>query len=762
MKLRILLLLLLATLVFSCNRAPATDTSAPQELVTSTLPLPGVNTLQAPDAETAARAYLEAWETEDYSSMYTMLTSLSLDAIREEDFIARYRNIAAEAALSSLETHILSSLTQTRSAQVSYRVVFHSVLVGDIQTDTMMNLTLENGQWRVQWDDSLIHPMLSGGNTLRMDYYIPSRGNIYDRAGRALVAQTEATSLGLFPDQIDPDQEESLLSELFRLTGIRPDTIRLMFENFPAGRNWYLPLRAVSADAYRQREPILSAFSGLVARSDRWRYYFDGGIAPHVIGYVSFIQEGEVEEYMRRGYRQDERVGRAGLERWGEEHLSGTRGGALYVVNPDGAIVTKLAETSPAPAQAIYTTLDRDFQLGVQQAIAGFRGAIVVLERDTGRVLAMASSPGFDPNIFEPINYFNSGYLLTDLLNRTDNPLLNRATQGQYPLGSVFKIITMAAALESGLYGRDTVYDCQHTFTELPGITLEDWTLGRGLPPSGPLTLPEGLMRSCNPYFYHIGLDLYDRGMITAVSDMARGFGLGQATGSGQVAEEGGQVPDPTERFEATILAIGQANFLATPLQVANFIAAIGNGGVLHRPQVIDRIAPPDGEPSFVFEPEVRGELPVSEENLEIIHEAMVSVVANRRGTAFHRFTGLNIPVAGKTGTAEDPPRRPHSWFAGYTFAERQNRPDIAVAVVVENVGEGSDYAALIFRRVLEIYFHGAPNTLYWWESQIGVTRTPTPDVTDTPIPPEPTPTPEPTETPTPESENEGESTPSP
>jgi cell division protein FtsI/penicillin-binding protein 2 len=744
-------LFIFVALVAGCSQPQPPQGPVLTPTVTPTLSQPGVHTTQAPDAETAAIAFLQAWESEDYDVMYTLLTSVSKDAITLDEFTQRYRDVLTDGALSHVETFILSSLTQTRTAQVSYRVVLHSVLLGDIQADTMMNLSLENGFWRVQWDDALIHPQLSGGNRLRMDHAIPSRANIYDRQGRALVAQTEATALGLFPGRINPDQEDRLLAELSRLTGLRSDTIRIMYENFPPGSDWYLPLRAVSAEAYQQREGVLAAFGdAVVARSARWRYYFDGGVAPHVVGYVSYIQEGQLEHYLRQGYRRDERIGQAGLERWGEPYLSGTRGGSLYVVDPEGLIVTKLGESAPAPSQSIYTTLQKDFQMQVQQAIAGFKGAIVVLERDTGRVLAMASSPAYDPNLFEPIN-FNSSYLLEQVFDPNTNPTFNRATQGQYPLGSVFKIVTMAAALESDLYSPETTYDCQHTFTRLPGITLEDWTLGRGLPPSGLLTLPEGLMRSCNPYFFDIGLEFYERGMVTTISDMARGFGLGQPTGIGQLIEEAGRVPDPIDRVNATNLAIGQGDFLSTPLQVANFIAAIGNGGNLLRPQVVERIAPPDGEPSLVFEPEVRSTLPVSEENLQVIHDAMVSVIANQRGTAWHRFTGLNIPLAGKTGTAEDPPRKPHAWFAGYTFAERPNQPDIAVAVIVENVGEGSEYAALIFRRVLEIYFLGAPRTFYWWESQIGVTQTPTPSVTDTPtLIPTATPTPEATETPTP------------
>jgi penicillin-binding protein 2 len=408
------------------------------------------------------------------------------------------------------------------------------------------------------------------------------------------------------------------------------------------------------------------------------------------------------------------------------------------VVDPNGSIITQLAETSPEPAQAIYTTLDKDLQEGVQNAIAGFDGAAVVLELNTGRVLAMASSPSFDPNIFEPTNR-NSGPLLEELFKQENLPLLNRATQGQYPLGSVFKIVTMSAALESGLYTPETTYECGYHFTEVQGLTLHDWTWDHfqqdgKTQPSGTLTLPEGLMRSCNPFFWHIGVDLFRQGLTTAVSDMAKGFGLGSPTGF-ELDEEEGQIPVPETEVDATNFAIGQGTTLVTPLQVADFIAAVGNGGTLYRPQVVEKIAPPDGNPTFTFQPEVRGTLPVSPETLKIVQDAMVSVVENRRGTAFHRFTGLNINVAGKTGTAQDPPRLPHAWFAGYTFEGREDKPDIAVVVVLENQGEGSDYAAPVFRRIIEDYFFGQPNTLYWWESQIGVTRTPTPEETGTTTP---------------------------
>jgi penicillin-binding protein 2 len=739
-------LLALLILLVACGRGSGEVPTITPDLTPTLRPV-GIITTSVPDVKVTARAYLDAWKADDYAAMYSLLTPVSQDAISEDDFTKHYKGVATEAALSGVDYEILSSLTNPDTAQVNYQVILHSVLVGDVQGDTVMNLSLEKGQWRVQWDDNLILPQLAGGNYLAMDRKIPARANIYDINGHALVAQADATAIGLRPALIEPKQEDKLFATLERLTGLRSDTIQAMYQDFPPGTDWYLPLGEVPASVIQKNFGDLSGLGGLELTPYKSRYYFDGGIAPHIVGYVSTIQAGQEEEYLRKGYRIDERVGQSGLEKWGEQYLSGKRGGTLYVFNSQGQPVTQLAEIPSEPSQAIYTTLDRDFQLGVQQAIAGFNAAAVVLELNTGRVLAMASSPGFDPNAFEPANP-NYSQLLNDIFSDPNKPTFNRATQGQYPLGSVFKIITISAALESGKYTPETTYNCGYHFTELTGVTLNDWTYDHFVQdgrtgPSGMLTLPQGLIRSCNPFFWHIGLDLYNQGLTTAVSDMARSFGLGSPTGIQGVDEASGQVPDPQSQLDATNLAIGQGNLLVTPLQVADFVAAVGNGGTLYTPQVIEKIAPPDGDPTFTFKPEVRGKLPVSADNLKVIQDAMRGVITSvkPRGTAYNRFIGLTIPVAGKTGTATSGFGDPHAWFAGYTFAEREDKPDIAIAVIVENIGEGSDYAAPIFRRIVSLYFTGSPGPLYWWESAYGVTRTPTPEGTETPTP-EGTPTP--------------------
>ncbi|NJD60150.1 MAG: hypothetical protein FIA98_12215, partial [Anaerolineae bacterium] len=703
MKHRLLILVIAALLLFGCSQtASPTPTSPVTAQATVTLPGPQVDTTTVPDPKQTAQVYLDHWKAEEYPEMYALLTSVSQEAISEEEFTKRYTDLANEAALSSWDYEILSSLKNPESGQVGYKVLMHSVLVGDFDRSTMMNLTLEGGEWRIQWDDSLILPELRGGNKLYMDYRIPSRGNIYSSDGRALVAQADAVAIGLDTATVDPEQEDALLGEIYRLTGVHPDTLSGMIEAWrPYG--YYLPVADISIEALGSREAVLAGYSGVILSPFRTRYYFEDGISSHVLGFMSSIQPEEVDYYKRQGYRVDERVGRDGLELYAEKPLAGTRGGALYVVDPNNTIVTQLAATDAQPAEAVYTTLDYDLQLGLQRSNAlseGMQGAIVVMERDTGRVLAMLSSPDFNPNLFEPAN-FNYSYQINDLYDAS-TPLLNRATQGQYPLGSVFKIITMAAALESGLYTKDSEYDCGYFFTELQGMQPNDWTYDHYLDdgktqPSGLLTLPQGLMRSCNPWFWHIGLDFYNRGMYTAISDMARAFGLGSPTGI-EIGDAAGQIPDPQSAVDAVNLAIAQGNTQVTPLQVADFIAAVANGWTLYSPQVIDRIVPVDGDPTYVFSPTIRGTLPISPTNLSIIQDAMITVVMDPRGTAYRTSSyGINsfvsstgIPVAAKTGTAESGSGDPHAWFAGYTFAGLENRPDLAIAVLVQNGGEGS------------------------------------------------------------------------
>jgi len=725
------LVLLLALAACSLRTPSATQTP------TAVLPTPQAFTTRTPDVQSAAQAFLEAWKAEDYAAMYGLLSAASQAAIPQEQFIQRYADVANEAGMVALTYQIGNLSNRAPEGEVDYTITLQSAIVGDITRSMKMPLTLEGGSWKVAWNDGLILPELAGGNYLKMDSGQSKRSTIFDRGGNPIAQQADAVSLGLWPDYVNLKEDAGLVIMMGQLINRRYDTIANWIENALPGA--YIPMGEVPAEQAPKQVERLSQWGAAVVSQYSRRLYYGNGVAPHLTGYVSPIQEEEVPLYRRKGYPVDQRVGRKGLELWGEETLAGKPGGTLYVFSPDGRALTQVGEVAAEPGQDIYTTIDRDFQGQVQLALSGFRGAAVVIEMNTGRVLAIASSPGFDPNAYE-IENFNWQTELSEIVNNPDSPQFNRASQGQYPLGSVFKLITISAALESQRYTAESQYDCQYAFEELPGFTRYDWTWehfqnDEVTQPSGVLTLPQGLIRSCNPWFWHIGLDLYRVGLPNAISDMARGFGLGSKTGVAGIDEEPGNIPDPASDVDAINNAIGQGDTLVTPLQVARFVAALGNGGTLYRPQIIEKIAPPNGSPTFSFQPEAQGKLPLKPENLALIQEAMKGVVSSKKplGTAWLPMSGLDIPVAGKTGTAEAPAGDSHAWFAGFTYANREDKPDIAIAVLTENAGEGSVISAPIFRRIVEIYFFGKPIKLYRWEAIMDVTKTPTEPITDTP-----------------------------
>jgi len=700
------------------------------------LATPAMKITSAPDAEAPIRAYLEAYKSEDYAAMYAMTTQVSRDGISVEDFAALHNDALDKMGTVNLDYEILSVLVNSPyAAQAAFRLTYRTALLGDISRDMVANLSLEDGDWKLQWQESLILPELAGGKRLAMDYQIPARGDIYDRDGEVLVNQSSAYALGIIPNQVSDEFLGTLVSELARICIVDPQNIWDEIEvSAPA---WYIPLCEGTED---QAERALNL--GAIYTPYESRFYHQN-LASQTVGYTLPIDPTQLDEYLRKGYRGDEKVGQAGIEKWAEDYLSGEHGGSLYVVDPTtGQVSYRIGSVDPQPADSIYLTIDSNLQYYAQQALIDFRGAAVVMELDTGRILAMASSPGFDANLFELTNYNNS--LLGDMLNDLNQPLVNRATQGQYPLGSVFKIITFSAALESGLFLPESTLDCQYEWRGLNDQVRYDWTwdhcqdeIAEGgecdessTLPSGLLTLPEGLMRSCNPWFWQIGLDLYNFERGGDIANMARAFGLGVPTGIDQVAEASGQINEPPGLVEAVNQAIGQGDVLVTPLQVAVMIAAVGNGGTLYRPQLVERIQPIEGgDPTVVFKPEARGTLPLRKDNLEVLQNALISVVQNPLGTAHFALRGLNIPVAGKTGTAESGSGDPHAWFAGYTYADEESTslPNIAIVVVLENAGEGSEYAAPIFRRMVDVYYTGGPRALLPWEANYGIHKTPTP-----------------------------------
>ncbi len=742
-------LLVSAIVLTACS---GNETEAPLATETSGLPDPVQTTEAAPDPDDAARQFLNAWEAGDYTTMYARLSPLTRDGLSLEEFTGRYQEVMRSGAFSAVRAEVVSSLIlSAKRAEVRYRVTLTSAVVGELVRETRIELTRDQGEgWGVAWTEAAILPELAEGRQLSLTTVTPTRANIYDHNGDAFASEANAdqpnvASLWMVPNEIgDEDTEETMLSTLRRLFELAStDPIIDRYDPF-RGTNFFIPLGVVPYEDYRSVSGLLNSLGGVKAASYSTRYYygtgltpFGGAASPHAVGYVSQIQESELEDRRAQGYAGDEYIGRIGVEAAFEQQLRGVPGGTLNLLSPSGEFIESMASRASEPPYAVYANLDRVLQAVAQRSLEGFAGSIVVLERDTGAVLAMASSPAFDPNLFVGGNP-NLREETLQLLGQANQPYVNRATQGLYPAGSVFKMITMAAALESGEYEPTTTYDCGLVFNDLPGFPLYDWRYEKELPASGVITLIGGLERSCNPWFYHIGLDLYSKGYESAIPDMAYGFGLGSPTGI-EIGDEAGQVPSPENSQQIlgevwaprhpVQLAIGQSALQVTPLQVVRYTAALGNGGTLFRPQLVQRIENAEGAVLQEFTPEAQSELPISEDTLAAIQQGMINVVQKDGATAYRKFLGLNLNVAGKTGTAQTTEfGEPHAWFTGYSYEGREDLPDIAVVVMIENIGEGSDWAAPIFRRIMETYFRGGPRTPFPWESRLWVRATPEPE----------------------------------
>lgn len=503
-------------------------------------------------------------------------------------------------------------------------------------------------------------------------------------------------------------------------------------------------------------------FPGVVPETLPVREYPQGDTAAHLVGYIGEISQAELLRPEFTDYRAGDLVGRSGLEQSYERDLRGVAGQRRLVVNARGDVLDVQSDREPVQGADLVTTIDLDLQVATEQLLAdgilasreirrddgellpSTAGSAVVLDARTGAVLSMASYPSYDPREF--VGGVSQAYF--DLLGDPENerPLVNRAISGLYPPGSVFKTASGAAWVEAGLVTPRSTVECAPAF-ELGGNTFRNWNRGVN---EGLMDLSDAITRSCDTYFYELAFDQWLREENAEEPDevlirVAERFGFGVTTGIDLPGELAGRVPGRQWRYDYWIAnrdsycrqadlatpgsyarelysdlcqfgaawrggdavnsSIGQGDVLSTPLQVAASYQAIANDGVMLRPHVGARVVAPDGSVVREIEPEVIGDLGVDDQTLAVLQEGLLRVVMTDRGTGSSAFTGFpleDIPVAGKTGTAEIRPRVPYAWFAGYAPADD---PEIVVVVNVEQGGGGSQTAAPIVRNIMAHHF---------------------------------------------------------
>jgi penicillin-binding protein 2 len=683
----------------------ACDASEPTPAPPTAKPTAARTATPAPQpADVTARFFLDAWNKGNYAAMYTALAPASQAKISQEEFIQRYKNVLAEATVTQTNATLTAIAEQGSTANAQFQVHFETALLGALDQDNAFSLLREQGKWGILWSPRLILTQLENGNRVKLYVTKSTRGNIYDRSGAPIAIGVKALVVNLWPAEMRRNGVEAqVLAELESVLGLSQSDIKKRY----GGQNpeWKIPIQTITPEIAQANAEALS-LPGIVLEEQDARQYPLGAAAGHIAGYVGQISADELGELYGLGYREGEYFGRAGLEHLAEPYLSGGRGGKLVALDAEGKITETIAERAAEQSKSVYATIDGELQKHIAALLGNQRGSITVLDVKTGNVLAMYSNPGFDSNAFVDRNRNQER---ATYLTSPQKIMLNRATQGAYPHGSVQKIITTATAIERGGMSPHTPFRCTGIWKGL-GYPKACWINGYGKT-HGTISLQNALTQSCDIAYYETGLILHakDPHLLT---DFCRAFGLGSETGIG-IQEVAGNVPDPKvqewQPTDSTDMAIGQDTFQTTPLQVADFVAAVANGGTLWRPNLIAKIQDFVNGTEEIVPPQKRGDLPVSAGTLAIVRDAMHGVTMSKDGTAAYVFDKLPVSTAGKTGTSQVAGNfDPHAWFAGYAPFED---PQIACCVMVENGGEGSKVAAPIFRKVIEKYFNVKPPT---------------------------------------------------
>jgi len=578
---------------------------------------------------------------------------------------------------------------------------------------------------------------LSQGNRVRNEPIPAARGLILDRHGELIAGDQPAYQLELVPEEV-PDIDKTLAG-LVQLNLIRAEDVDEIERTIDSSRIFdSVPIRLRMSDedvgtfAVHRFE-----FPGLDIKTRQTRWYPNGDIAVHALGYVGAISEQDLKHIDRNAYAGTSLIGKLGIESAYEKALHGTNGSREVLVNAQGrsverqgAFVPKLHTKAPTAGDDLLLSIDLNVQRVAESALAGHRGAVVALDPSNGDVLALVSLPGFDPTLFAR---GITGAEYRTLADDIDRPLFNRALRGTYPSGSTIKPVLGLAALTDHTIAANTKVFCNAEFY-LPG-SRHVWRADKD-EPRGWLDLPEAISRSSDVFFYRLASTLG----IDRMAAFLEPFGYGQPTGIDIGGEKAGLLPTPEWKRKAfkrpedkvwfpgeTVnMGIGQGYLLVTPLQLAHVTGILAERGRNFRPRVVKGMRDAAGRVQWLAPLEGAPIKGVSAEDWAVVSDAMIGATHCARycGTAWVAFKGAAYQAAGKTGTAQVytvaqnakynaktvPERlRDHAWFIAFAPAEA---PRIAVAVLVENAGFGSMNAAPVARKVLDAYLLGPDGKL--------------------------------------------------
>jgi penicillin-binding protein 2 len=542
----------------------------------------------------------------------------------------------------------------------------------------------------------------SENNSVRFLKIQPLRGLIMDKNGIVLADNRPSFDVLYMPNK--GKEHEIVIEKLKNI--YKSKSLELSYDQpFPKKVKPYLPVKLeknVSMEKVAIVETNALTLPGIYVDVSPVRLYLAGEMMAPIIGYTGEISKEELEKDNDE-HASGDVLGKQGVEKYLDQYIRGSSGAELVEVNVYDKEIKNLGRREPVPGYNVVLTIDADLQKAAWDAFAGKPGAAVALDTRDGSVLAMVSSPSFDPNLF------NSGipYEIWDKMQKNPfNPLSNKAISGQYPPGSTYKLIVAAAALEEAIIKPEQKIFCNGSF-ELGNRPFRCWkSKGHGY-----VDLHRAIVESCDVYFYTVGMKLG----VDKIAKYAKLFGLGEATGIDLHHEKGGLVPTKEWKIartketwllgETISISIGQGFNLVTPLQLVNAYSAFANGGTLWQPHLIKRIELTDGSIYKDFLPEKKSEFKLSKKTMDILGRALWGVVNEEGGkTGTSQVVGLPQGDKARREKKISAFQRDHALFV--CFAPLKS-PEIAIVVIAENAGHGGSVAAPIARKILDAYFEG-------------------------------------------------------
>lgn len=554
---------------------------------------------------------------------------------------------------------------------------------------------------------------LSEINSIRLQDIDAPRGLIFDRHGRMLVDNRPSFDLYIILKDAKPI--EQTLEKLGSVVDESADELMKRIKSSKSGRA-YAPIllkEDIGRDTMAAIEVSKYDLPGVLVRVSPRRHYLNLQQAAHLLGYMGEISLDELQGTPYADCKSGDFIGKFGIEKAHEGILRGKRGGRQVEVNATGQVVRVLKTVGAQPGQNMVLTIDQTLQSKAEYLLTKLAGAAVAVDPNNGEILAMASSPSFDPNFFV---VGMSREQWDRLISNPFRPLENKALQAEYPPASTYKIVTAAAGLEEGVIDVESTYFCPG-FYRYGNRVYRCWKRGG----HGEVNVVEAITKSCDVFFYQVGEALG----VDRLAWYAKAFGLGAMTEINLDRESKGLIPTAEwkrkrvgvswQGGETLSVAIGQGYNLVTPLQMAMLAGAVGNGGKRYKPQLVKLVQSATGKVSYESAPEPAGQLPVSESVLALVHQGLWEVVNEPRGTAYGSRL-KDIAFSGKTGTAQVIGRpkdgteldekleemyKDHAWFVAYAPSEE---PKIAVAVIIEHGEHGSSAAAPVAREMIRTY----------------------------------------------------------